>query len=326
MAAPRDMGAIGSGGAFQGFADADFNAYEQKKQSSNAYTLERRKAKDKLLALTRAVQEELEDELKGLELGASDEAPTVANARKVEAQWIFFTRNADDRTSIRKLLQKTDLHEGAGLFDIAIQHQHACLIMRLDQRGLAVGVELATKAKVDRENTSEKLKQGWAREKLVEIARGLPNGAEISFAGGRADPTEIKAAELESWIAPLAEDKSPFVAEALLPRAEEILKSTALIGTINEHVAAFLPLYRFMAWARDNEHRPVKEAIKKQIAAEQEQKQKRAAFEPGDRVTILSGLFAGRSGYLAEVDAKGRAKVMVGPVSVTVDAKDLKAS
>src|SRR4051812_8718650 len=104
MAATRDMGAIGSGGAFAGFVDGDFNAYEQKKQSSNAFTLERRKAKDKLLALVRAVTEELGDQLKGLELGASDEAPTVANARKVEAQWAFFTRSAEERTSIRKLL------------------------------------------------------------------------------------------------------------------------------------------------------------------------------------------------------------------------------
>jgi hypothetical protein len=37
-------------------------------------------------------------------------------------------------------------------------------------------------------------------------------------------------------------------------------------------------------------------------------------------------LFAGRSGYLAEIDQKGRAKVMVGPVSVNVDVKDLKSS
>jgi hypothetical protein len=324
MAAPRDLGAIGSGGVFQGFSDADFNAYEPKKQSSNAFTLERRKAKDKLLALTRAVQEELADELKGLELGASDEAPTVSNARKVEAQWVFFTRNADERTSLRKLLQKTDLAEGAGLFDIAIQHQHACLIMRLDQRGLAIGVEVATKAKVDRDNAVEKLKHAWAREKFVELARGLPNGAEIRFANTRADAMSIAAGELESWIAPLHEHESSWVAEAMLPQSEEILRSQALIGTVTEQIEAFLPLYRFLAWARDNEHRPQKTETQKQVA---EEKAKRAApFEPGDRVTILSGLFAGRSGYLAELDTKGRAKVMVGPVSVSVDAKDLKAS
>lgn len=322
MAAPRDLGAIGSGGAFQGFSDADFNAYEAKKHSSNVFTLERRKAKDKLLSLTRAVQEELADELKGLELGASDEAPSMANGRKVEAQWVFFTRNGDERTSLRKQLQKTDLQGGAGLFDIAIQHQHACLIMRLDQRGLAIGVELASKARVDRENFSEKLKQNWAREKFIELARGLPNGAEVRFGATRADATSISANELEAWLAPLREDSSAWVAEAMLPQAEEVLRSAAVIGTVTEHVEAFLPLYRFLAWARDNEHRGAKQEAQKQIA---EEKKRPALFEPGDRVTILSGLFAGRSGYLAELDSKGRAKVMVGPVSVTVDAKDIKA-
>jgi hypothetical protein len=324
MAAPRDLGAIGSGGAFPGFSDADFNAYEPKKQSSNAFTLERRKAKDKLLALTRAVQEELEEELKGLELGASDEAPTVNNSRKVEAQWVFFTRNNDERTALKKHLGKTDLTAGAGLFDISIQHQHACLIMRLDQRGLAIGVEVATKAKVDRENAAEKLKQLWAREKLVEISRGLPNGAELILGGARFEATGVEAAQLEAWEKPLREPESSLVVETILPRAEDVLKSTALIGTVIEHVSAFLPLYRFVAWSRENEHRPLKAEAKKEQAAVQEKK--RAGFEPGERVTILTGLFAGRSGYLAEIDGKGRAKVMVGPVGVNVDAKDLKAN
>src|SRR5438105_1120494 len=139
MAAPgNDLGAIGSGGAFQGFAAADFNAYEAKKHASNAYTLERRKAKDKLLALARAVTKDLEEEVAGLELGATDEAPTMANGRKVQAQWAFLTRGAADRTSLRSLLHKTDLQDGAQLFDIAVQHQHACLMLRLDHVGLGI--------------------------------------------------------------------------------------------------------------------------------------------------------------------------------------------
>lgn len=324
MAAPRDLGAISSGGAFPGFVDADFNAYEPKKQNSNAFTLERRKVKDKLLALTRAVQEELDEELKGLELGASDEAPTVSNSRKVEAQWVFFTRNNEERTALKKNLGKIDLTAGAGLFDISIQHQHACLIMRLDQRGLAIGVEVATKAKVDRDNAAEKLKQLWAREKLVEIARGLPNGAVLMHNGQSLPATEVTAEQLESWEKSLREPDSVLVVETILPRAEEVLKSTALIGTAIEHVSAFLPLYRFVAWSRENEHRPLKQEAKKEQLAVQEKK--RAGFEPGERVTILTGLFSGRSGYLAEIDGKGRAKVMVGPVSVSVDAKDLKAN
>lgn len=321
MAAPRNLGAIGSGGAFQGFVAADFNAYEQKKQGSNAYTLERRRSKDKVLALARAVQAELEEELAGLEIGASDEAPTVANARKVEAQWVFFTRGSEDRTSLRTLLMKTDLQGGAGLFDIAVQHQHACVMIRLDLSGLAISFELATKAKVDRDNAAEKLKQAWAREKLVELARGLPNGATIGFTGQRKDPLAIVAGEVEAWVEPFTKPDAAFVAEVSISRSEEVLGAPAVIGTVVELISAVLPLYRFFAWSRDNDHTQVKKGVAQKEAVE---RQKRVAFEAGDRVTILSGLFSGRSGYLAELDTKGRAKVMVGPVSVSVDAKDLK--
>jgi hypothetical protein len=323
MASTRDLGAIGSGGAFQGFLAADFAAYEPKKWASNAYTLERRRAKDKLLSLSRAVQDELKDDLGGLELGASDEAPTVANARKVEAQWVFFTRAADDRSTLRTLLQRTDLQGGAGLFDIAIQHQHACLMLKLDQSGLVISVELATKAKVDRENTAEKLRQAWARDKFVELLKALPGGSTIGFKDARKDPLSIVSGELETWIEPLMSADEAFAVSVEIPKSEEVLETEQLIGTVAEHVALFLPIYRFAAWSRDNDHTQVKTAVQKEIA----DRQKRTSpFEPGDRVTILSGLFAGRSGYLAEVDAKGRAKVMVGPVSVSVDAKDLKPS
>jgi hypothetical protein len=324
MAAPRELGAIGSGGAFQGFAPSDFDAYEPKKQGSNAFTLERRKAKDKLLALARALEKELAEELAGLELGASDEAPSVANGRKVEAQWVFFTRAADDRASLRTLLGKTDLHGGAGLFDIAIQHQHACLSLRLDQKGLSTCVELATKAKVDRDNARLKLEQKWARDKLVELTTALPGDTTIGFGGDRKEALAITATDMESWLGALNAAEQPFVVECTIPRSEELLGTDALIGTMVEHLETFLPIYRFLAWSRDNDHTQVKGAIQKEIAVRQ--KRIAPAFEPGDRVTILSGLFAGRSGYLAEIDAKGRAKVMVGPVSVSVDVKDLKAS
>lgn len=324
MAAPRELGAIGSGGAFQGFAPADFNAYEQKKWSSNAYTLERRRAKDKVLALVRAVQNELDEELTDLEIGASDEGPTVANGRKVEAQWVFITRNAADRKSLAPLLMRTDLGAGAGLFDIAIQHQHACLMIKLDQAGLSVGVELATKAKVDRENASEKLKQLWARDKLVELTHGLPGGAAIGFDGARKDALELKQADAEPWVEALTRPDQRFAVEVSIAKTEEILTSDKLIGTVVEYVSAFLPIYRFVAWSRENDSRQVKTAVAKE--KEDRQKQRQVVFEPGDRVTILSGLFAGRNGYLAELDGKGRAKVMIGPVSVSVDAKDLKSA
>ena len=83
-------------------------------------------------------------------------------------------------------------------------------------------------------------------------------------------------------------------------------------------------MFQFLAWSRDNDFVKVRVAMEKQASGEREKLTQ--TFEAGARVTILSGLFAGRAGYVTEIDAKGRAKVMVGPVSFSVDVKDLRAT
>jgi hypothetical protein len=316
-----NLGAIGSGGSFEGFAGADFDAFEKKKWSSNAYTLARRTAKDKLLLVARAVAEDLGEELAGLEIGASDEAPTVANGRSVRAQWVFFTRSAAQRASLKPVLEKTDLSSGKDLFDIAIQHRHACLQLRLDVEGLAVGVEIAAKAKVDRDNAAARLASSRERDRLVALAKTLPGEATIGFEGKRATAIELTPEECHAWVDLFAGDGS-FRAEVLIPRSEELLRSARSVGTIAQYATQFLDLLRFFAWAPENDHSQVDEVVEKAKAAVD----KPAIFSTGDRVTMLAGLFAGRAGYVAEIDAdRGKAKVMVGPVSVSVDLSDLKA-
>lgn len=322
MGGGNNLGAIGSGGAFGGFEAADFDAFAKKKWASNAYTLERRQAKDRLLALVRAVQTELDEELSKLELGATDEAPSVANGRKVQAQWVFFTRSAPERAALKTLLNRTDLASGASLFDIAVHHQHACLQLRLDADGLAIGMEIAGKATVDRDNANKKLDHKWARDKLVQLAKELPNGARIGLGNDAVEAIDLDGDAVDRWAKNLPKSGDRLFAEALLGRDEEVLASDALIGTAVEHVAGFLPFLEFLAWSRDNDHTQVKDAIKEQKKVAEE---RAATLEPGARVTILSGLFSGRGGYVAEV-GKGKAKVMVGPVSVTVDVKDLKGA
>ncbi|MFO0723774.1 MAG: hypothetical protein U1E65_08340 [Myxococcota bacterium] len=310
-----------SGGAFEGFKEADFRAYEPKKWSSNAFTLERRLAKDKLLALARAVRDGFETELADLELHATDEKPSVANGKKVDSQFAYFVRNAEGQAAIRALVNTTKLSAGASLFDISLHHQHASLWLKLDLAGLTVGLEIASKAKVDRDNAVEKLKQSWARERLIELCRALPAGTEVGTASAMVAFDAVNPPDVEAWLEALGTDAS-FSAQTKIASGEPRLASADAIALVHEQLALYLPLFRFLAWSRQNEHAHVKETIKKTV---DEQKKKAIPFQPGDRVTILSGLFAGRGGYLAEIDAKGRAKVMVGPVSVTVEVKDLKA-
>lgn len=321
MASVGHLGALGSAGEFTGFEQADFDAYERQKQSSNAFTLQRRRAKDRLLALARELHKAHEEALTGFELGATEDAPSVANGRKVQAQWVYFTRNADERGSLKTLLQRTDLQSAASLFDIALHHQHASLLLRVDVEGFAMGVELASKAKVDRENLAKKLEQKWARDKLMELAQALP-GAAIVFGRETVDAGSLSAEQLEGWREALLKSDAPFVLEVKLPRVDERLASRALLELVSAWMGVLAPVLRFVAWSRENDQAHVKDAIQKQ---KKERQEKAVTFEPGQRVTILSGLFSGRGGYIAEV-TKGKAKVMVGPVSVTVDVKDLKGS
>ena len=317
------LGAIGSGGAFEGFDEADFDAYLQKKWRSNAYTLERRRAKDRLLALTRAVASELEEELANLELGASEEAPSVANRRAVRGQWAYFTRAAPLRASLKSLLGRTDLASGASLFDISVQHQHINLRLGLDADGFRVGVEVAPKATVDRSNAQAKLAHGWARDQLHGLCRGLPGASRIGFAPDLKDALTVSAEDVAALAARFQPTDPEFVVEAPIARDDDVLRERAFVGTAAAYVAHFLPIYRFFAWDRDNDHTQVRDRVEKQKKAKKEAEA--SALQPGTRVVILSGLFSGRAGYLQDVDNKGRAKVMVGPVSVTIDLKDLKA-
>lgn len=311
------LGAISSGAHFEGFEDADFDAYLRKKWSSNAYTLERRRTKDKLIDLGRSIADRMDLASKALELGASDESPTVANGRKVDLQTVFFTRSAELRSRLRPRLNRTDLHSGAGLFDIALQHQHACLLLKVDVEGFSVGLEIANKATVDRENFASKLGHDWAQEGLTKRLGAIEPGTVVGFQSTRQEAQA--SVDWAAWLDRAKTSDESFVVEKRFTRDAEGLRTASFIDAAVSALQPIADVFFFLAWTPENDF------ARSKVEDEGERQVKVArGFEPGDRVTILSGLFAGRGGYLGEIDGKGKAKVMVGPVGVNVDLKDLK--
>lgn len=311
-----------SGGPFEGFAPADFEAYQTKKWSSNAYTLARRQAKDKLLALAHAVSRELKAELGARELHGSDEAPTVANGKKVDAQWAFFVRDGAARHRLKPMLGATNLSSGH-LFDIALHQQHACLALRLEERGLAIGFVVMPTATVDRDNIAQKLESADACRGLVELARALPAGTFFCCGEQKLAAGAVDAAGLGAWRGLVARPEHRFAIELLVPKADVSLSSETFVAQAAEHLRRFAPVADFLAWSETNDFAGVGAALEKV----QEEKTKAAAerFKKGDRVTILSGFFAGQGGFVVELDpGTGKVKLAVGPASLTVDVKDLK--
>lgn len=320
------LDALGETGPFEGFVEADFAAFERKKWGSRVYTMERRAARQKLVALARAAVASRDGGLRNLEVGASDDAPSVANGRKVDAVWAYLTREKALRDALASRLSRTDLADTSALFDIVIEHQHASLLFRLDHDTVRIELHLSPRARVDRSNAATKLGYREDRDALVELSQALPSGARIGF------EDDLKAGEAldEPTVAGFAESfgssTEPFVVRVEWSSEEAQRAAAGFVEQAAEAASALGPILGHLAWSRDNDFAKVgvSEALTKA-----EKKLKKASpgqgLAPGTRVTILSGLFAGRTGYFSEVDAKGNAKVMVGPVSVSVPAADIKA-
>ena len=324
MAMDRDkVSAFSSQKGFSGFDEADFAAYEQKKWSSNAYTLARRTAKDKILLVANAVENTLSEQLDDLELFGSDEAPTIANGRKVEAQWAFFIRAADARAILKPRLQTTDLG-AASLFDIALQSQHIALSVKLNFDGITISVDLPSKATVDRENLKLLLQEEDFVEAFIGILQSLPGSSTVGFETNRAEALTLSSEQIVTFGEQLCDVDSLFSIQTLIPSEDVISVGATFSDTIVQISERFLPVYHQLAWSKDQDRIELLKEIKK---VEKTKKQVHAAsFQVGERVTILSGLFSGRVGYLQEINDSGKAKVMVGPTAVNVEAKDLKAN
>lgn len=314
--------AYSSGGPFEGFGPTDFEAYQPKKWSSNAYTLARRKAKDKLLSLGHAVTKRLKDQLGPRELHGSDEAPNVANGKKVEAQWAFFVRDGAVRQKLKPLLGGTNLSSGH-LFDIALHQQHACLCLRLEESGFAIGFVVMPTAKIDRDNIGAKLGAPEHRKGLLGLFQELPEGARVVFGEASSEVASISDEEISSWSTRIGKAEDRFAIELFIPKTDARLGEESFVEHASNLLLQFIPLADYLAWSEANDAAGLQLTLKK--SADEKTKATAEKFKKGDRVTILSGFFAGQGGFLLELDpTTGKAKIAVGPASLSVDVKDLK--
>lgn len=316
--------ALGGAQPFEGFAEEDFDAFQRKKWASRVYTMERRAARAKVVALCR---EALALDPDRFELGASDDAPSMANNRRVDGVWAFLTRPSEDRSAISSRIAKTDLGDRASLFDLAVEHEHASLILRIDLEGFGIELHLSPKARVDRLNAERKLGFEQDRTVLADLLGACAEEIHVGFEEDLHAAPSVAAETIEGWTSEWS-GSQPFVLRRTWPRDQVELAEASFSDAVRDLSEQLLPIYVHLAWSQDNDFAKV--AVEKTVekAANKIKKAsgggQASTLQPGARVTILSGLFAGRGGYLAEIDGKGQAKVMVGPVSVTVPATDVK--
>lgn len=307
---------------FAGLTADSFAAYSPEKWSSNVYNLVRMRVKDAMVGLCERVQETLKQELADLEHGASDDMPNLSNQKKVDAQWIFWFRDAAARTALAGFLERVKLDQSA-LLNIAPQDKHAAIAVVLRQTELWIGLHVATGATVDRRNIAAKLQKGWERERMLDLLKALPEGASVGLGSEKQMVIEANLSHLEDQAAALDHSEAAWQLGYSIPAAEVMTGGEAIVERVAATMRQLLPVYRFVTWTRDNDHIDAG----KQLQEEKREKRRQAtAFNVGDRVRIMSGLFTGKIGVVQDADSKAQVKVRVGKMSVVVAGTDLSAA
>jgi hypothetical protein len=304
---------------FSGFAKDMFSVYSPDKWASNVHNLPRMRNKDVMIALCDEVQLGLEGELAGLSRSTSDEVPNIINQKKVDAQWVYWYRDAAARASLASFLEKTPLDQ-ATLFNIAPTDKHVTLAIILRQTEIWVGLRLAPGAVVDRRNLATKLGKSWERERALELLHSLPEGATVGFDNALIATQEVTLDQLGAYADTLSQNDHAWQVGHSLSVEDVVDLGGDLVGVLHGWLGALAPVYRFAAWTRDND---LIDATK-QIQEEKAQKRRQATkFNPGDRVRFIAGLFSGKLGIVQEIDTKAQVKVRVGKMSVVVPGTDL---
>ncbi|MBI5494138.1 MAG: hypothetical protein HY904_03870 [Deltaproteobacteria bacterium] len=299
---------------FDGFTDKDFDTYLADHRGSATFTLQRRLVKDKLRALMSEVMAQVGESARGLELVFSSEVPSLENGRCVAEQGAYLIRGATDREAVKALVEKMSLRSAMAL-DVAEFHKHASIGVVVDDTGLRALLAFHPRGQVDRQNLKAKLGESWAVDAFLAQLQALPEGFRVLLPGMPAPvaPAELARAAVEECVRALEGD-AMLLATHVRPRDGA---RGALAEVLTADLQALLALYRFSAWAPDHDQI---HAVKQ--AKQQREESRKADFQPGMKVRILAGMWNGKVGVVESLDKKGGVKVMVGAVSVKIEARD----
>ncbi len=239
--------------------DRDFDAYLPEKATSNAFTRPRLEVKQRALAWARSVTARLAEQGFGASVHATDEHPSLRNKRRVEAQWVFFWRDEAARDELDRLLERA--RSIADVIDDPSPYtRHAFLALRIDAGAIEVCFAVHPEAKVDIDNLRARLGAGAEHlaEELAKALQALPDQFEVRAGGesGEAMRLPCSAATPEQIAAVLdrcTNENVPLWIGWRVPRATALAHAEIVDDQLEDAVLALFPVYRLIAWSRDND-------------------------------------------------------------------------
>jgi hypothetical protein len=309
-------------------SSGDFEAYAPSKWKSNVFNRERLEVKQRLLSIGRLLQGDLLGaDGAMLALEASVEHPALLNHKQVEAQHLFFFRHEAARRQLDAILDRQK-SIASMIDDPTPQRNHIFLAVTLKHQFLELSCKLHPDARIDRQNLERKCEDHFEKEKLIHLLRNLGDGFTVGIAPELQPVADFDERSLDELLNALsANDHGPLVPGAAarllcaarsISRTDVIEAGSAIVDRMRDSLSALLPLYRFIAWSRDNDFVSMRETLQKE-----KQVKRQKGLAKNDEVRIIRGMFAGKSGVIQEVDAKGGIKVLVGKMAVKIDVADV---
>ena len=238
---------------FDGFTLDDFEAYLPEKWSSNMFTLPRRRVKDKLETLGQLLDGQLKEEGLPLVMHLSDDHPSLWNRKKVDTQWLFFSRDEDAQKELSEIID-TEKTLAATLADPTPLYRHVFMGVSVNQDHLEIGLRLHNDAWVDRKNLIALVGTPESGEKFDSLRAGLPEGFVMGLVGCEmTSAAQIDSEGLGELIGEFVEKKGWIFLGTRIPAADAAALGGEIEARIVDAFAALIPLYRFFAWSPSND-------------------------------------------------------------------------
>jgi len=304
---------------FEPFCARDFDAYLENKWQSHVFNRERLEVREKLEALGRQVSPSLvASDGSPLECEVSTEHPAVWNQRRVENQYLFFSRNKEARKEIDGIISR-NRSMAALIEDPSPLRNHIFLALMIDRAQVELVLKLHTDAAVDRDNLQRKCQEFFQREKLLHLIQHLPQGYIVGIVGQSEHPASALDDEsLQALIQMLSTAGSWLSVRRSYSRDDPVVLEQSFGDVTRDGLTRLLPLLNFIAWSRDNDHLAMRDTLK-----QKEARQKSRGLVKNDRVRVVRGMFSGKSGVIQGIDAKGGLKVLLGAMVVKLTGDDV---
>ncbi|AKT35920.1 KOW motif-containing protein [Chondromyces crocatus] len=238
--------------------DGDFDAYSPTKATSKAYSRPRMDIKQRALTWARGVVARLAEQGFSVDVQGSDEHPSIRNRYRVDGQWVFFWRDEKAREDLDRLLSRG--RTIAAEFDeFGAVRQHVFLALRITAHDIEIGLSVHPEAKVDLENLRARLDEADSTlpADLATALRALPDQFRVG-AGSARDERVACSALTEEALVPLlrraTDGQEPLWLGWTVPREAAVEHTDILDGQLEDALTALAPIYRLIAWSRENDH------------------------------------------------------------------------